>query len=908
MKLNIAKYKWRFNFQILNYFIIVGVLCFPPIFAQTKLANQEVNYSINEAWKFSKENNPDSYKMDFSDANWSTITIPHTWNNEDAMDETPGFYRGACWYRRSVFIGNEAKDKIAILNFDGANQVVELYVNEVLVGKHIGGYTAFNFDITKNIQPGKSNLIAIKVDNSYNQNIPPLTADFTFFGGINRPISLRFVAPIHISTADFASSGIYVKTSQVSDKEAMVSVKTIVKNELSENSKILIIQKYINPKGEIVKIAKSKLTLKSGESKTFESSAIQIANPDLWSPEAPKLYKIVTLIVDKNNQLLQEMETLFGLRWFEFTADNGFYLNGKPLKLIGVSRHEVYSEIGNALRDEFHIQDIKLIKEMGGNFLRIAHYPQDQNILDWCDKLGIVTMIEIPIVNAITENNTFLDNSLHMAEEMVKQNYNHPSLVIWAYMNEVMLRPPFKKDPERHALYCKELNRQANELEKLIRNLDSSRPTLITCHGSMAAYQEAGLFEIPKIVGLNLYQGWYSGTFSGFDNYLDEFHKQYPKTPVIVTEYGADVDSRLHSFLPERFDYTQEYGNLFHEHYLKTILDRKFISGAAIWNLNDFFSEGRAASVPHVNNKGITGLNREKKDTYLLYQANFLKKPFVAFGSNSWYNRAGQETQPGSCIQNVSIYSNLPKIEVTSNSKNLGEYKTENGVVVVPIPFSNGINVISATAKNGIDEVTDFYKTNFQVIPNQIQDASFESLNVMLGSNRYYEDKSASICWIPEQTYVKGSWGFIGGKPFKTNTRFGKLPASELDILNTTQDPIFQTQRNAIEEFKADVANGIYEVYFYWAHLIPKVQKEALAYNLGNTTSYENADNYVFDVVVNGNTLLKDFDIPNQIGTERAVIKNTSVSVNDGKGISIKFNPGKGGATYLNAIRIVKIN
>lgn len=908
MKTIFSKYKWSVNYPILFYFIIVGTLCFSPIFAQIKQSNQEVNYSINEAWKFSKENNSSSYKVDFPDTNWSTVTIPHTWNNEDAMDETPGFYRGICWYRRSVYIGNEAKGKIAILNFDGANQVVELYVNEVLVGKHIGGYTAFNFDITNNIQPGKSNLIAIKVDNSYNENIPPLTADFTFFGGINRPISLSFVAPIHISTADFASSGIYVKTSQVSDKEAMVSVKTIVKNELSENSKILIIQKYINPKGEVVNSSKSKLTLKAGESNTFESNPIQIANPDLWSPESPKLYKVVTSILNNKNQLLQEKETVFGLRWFEFTADNGFYLNGKPLKLIGVNRHEVFSGIGNALRDEFHIQDIKLIKEMGGNFLRIAHYPQDQNILDWCDKLGIVTMVEIPIVNAITENNVFLENSLQMAEEMVKQNYNHPSLVVWAYMNEVMLRPPFKKDAERHSIYCKELNRQAKELEKLIRSLDPSRSTLIPCHGSMAAYQEAGLFEIPKIVGLNLYQGWYSGIFSGFDTYLDDFHKQYPKTPIIVTEYGADVDARLHSFLPERFDYTQEYGNLYHEHYLKAIMDRKFISGAAIWNLNDFFSESRAAAVPHVNNKGITGLNREKKDTYLLYQANFLKKPFVAFGTYSWYNRAGVETQAGICNQNVSIYSNLPKISVNVNSKYLGEYKTENGVAVVSIPFTNKINVITAAAKNGIDEVSDFYKVNFQLIPSQIQDASFESLNVMFGSNRYFEDKSAAICWIPEQAYAKGSWGYVGGKSFKTNTRYGQLPASELDILNTTQDPIFQTQRNGIEEFKADVADGIYEVYFYWAHLIPKVQKEALAYNLGNTSSYENAENYVFDVVVNGNTMLQNFDIPNQIGTERAVIKNTSISVKEGKGISIKFNPSKGGAAYLNAIRIVKTN
>lgn len=889
------------------FLILFEIFCCTPLFAQQQ-SIQDANYSINEAWKFTKENLSDAYKIDFQDKNWNTVSIPHTWNDEDAMDETPGFYRGACWYRRLIFIGEEAKGKNTIIHFDGANQVVDLYVNEKWVGKHIGGYTAFNFDITKYIQVGKSNLFAIKVDNSYYENIPPLTADYTFFGGINRPISLSFVNPIHISNDDFASSGIYIKTPQVSEKEATVAIKTIIANSLSEKTTIRIIQKYSNPNGVVFKVVSNKLELKGGETKIFEANPIQIKNPELWSPESPKLYSVTTTLTNNKNETIQENENNFGLRWFEFTADKGFYLNGKKLKLIGVNRHEVYEGLGNALRDEMHLRDIKLIKEMGANFLRISHYPQDQYVLNMCDKLGIITMVEIPIVNAITENEAFLNNSLFMAEEMVKQNFNHPSIVTWAYMNEVMLRPPFKKDPEKHAIYCKEVNRQAKAIEKLIRELDSNRYTLIPCHGSMSAYKEAGLFEIPKIVGLNLYQGWYSGIFSGFDDYLDNFHKEYPSTPIIVTEYGADVDSRLHSFLPERFDFTAEYGNLYHEHYLKAIQDRDFVSAAAIWNLNDFFSEIRAASVPHVNNKGITGLNREKKDTYLLYQANLLKKPFVAIGSNSWENRAGVETQSGICSQNISIYSNLSKVEVILNSVSLGVFNPINGVVVVvTVPFVNGKNILKAVAKSDNIEATDFYKTNFQIIPKQIQNSDFESLNVMLGSNRYFEDKTAAICWIPEQPYTSGSWGYIGGKPFKTKTKNGELPASELDILNTIQDPIFQTQRIGIEEFKADVSDGQYEVYFYWAHLIPQVQKEALAYNLGNTSSYENATNYIFDVIINGNMLLQNLDIPSQIGTERAIIKSTQINTTEGKGITIKFNANNDGKTYLNAIRIVKI-
>lgn len=897
------------NFRSLMILVFLnGMGCFMPLFAQQNNQLLATNYTINEAWKFSKEDSPESHKASFSDKNWSTVSIPHTWNSEDAVDETPDFYRGACWYRRTIFIGNEANGKNILINFDGANQVVDLYVNEKWIGKHIGGYTAFAFDITKHIQVGQSNLLAIKVDNSYNENVPPLTADFTFFGGINRPISLSFVPPIHISKDDYASAGVYIKTPKVSDKKAIVEVKMLIKNALSERKTIRIVQKYFDPRGKLIQVVTNKLQLNSGQTATFEAKPIQIQNPELWSPDTPKLYSLVTSLMDSNNQIIEETENTFGLRWFEFTVDTGFYLNGKRLKLIGVNRHEVYEGLGNALRDEMHIRDINLIKEMGCNFLRISHYPQDQYILDLCDKLGIITIIEIPIVNAITENQAFLNNSLQMAEEMVKQNFNHPSLVIWAYMNEIMLRPPFKKDPVRHAAYCKEVNRQAKAIEKLIRDLDPNRYTLIPCHGSMQSYKEAGLYEIPKIVGLNLYQGWYSGIFSGFDNYLDDFHKQFPKSPLIITEYGADVDSRLHSYLPERFDYTVEYGNMYHEHYLKAIQERDFVSGAAIWNLNDFYSEDRAAAVPHVNNKGITGLNREKKDTYLLYQANLLKKPYVAIGSATWSSRAGVETQSGICSQSIAIYSNLPKVEITLNDTFLGSFIPKNGVFNVMVPFVNGSNILKAVAKNEGIEAVDFYKTNFQLIPKKLKEANFISLNVMLGSNRYFEDKVAEVCWIPEQPYSTGSWGYIGGKPFKTKTRFGDLPASELDILNTTQDPIFQTQRNGIEAFNADVPDGKYEIYFYWAHLIPVVQKEALAYNLGNTSTYENATNYVFDVAINGNIVLQNFDIPNQIGSERAIIKSTQIDINDGKGIVIKFDASKDGKTYLNAIRIVKIN
>lgn len=892
---------------IFSIFAIVFMIG-KAVFAQQNKSSFSVNYTINESWKFSKVDSNENYKATFSDVDWKSVTIPHTWNNEDAVDETPGYYRGACWYRRNFIIGKEALDKKVFINFEGANQEVFLYVNEKYIGKHIGGYSAFNFDITPYIIIGKSNLIAIKVDNSYNKNIPPLTADFTFFGGIYRDVFLSFLPLTHIAVTDFSSSGIYISTPKVSENQAEVTIKTIITNSENISKSIFLIQKVIAPNGEVVVQKTTKIKLAAHQDNTINNKPIVIDLPELWSPDSPNLYKLITILVDGiSKKNIQETQNTFGIRWFEFNADKGFFINGKPTKLIGASRHEIFEGIGNGLRDEYHVRDVKLLKDMGANFLRVSHYPQDPFILSLCDQLGILATVEIPIVNEITETDEFLDNSLQMTNEMVKQNFNHPSLVSWAYMNEVLLRPPFKNDPARHKVYCSEVQKQAKAIEKRIRELDPYRYTMIPCNSSLSAYKEAGLLEIPKLIGWNLYQGWYSGAFIGFDDFLDKFHAEFPKTPMIVSEYGADVDLRLHSFSSERFDFTVEYGNRFQEHYLNSILKRDFVSGAAIWNLNDFYSEKRGNSVPHVNNKGITSLNRELKDTYLLYQAHLLKKPFLAFGSKNWKTRSGLENGNKSSEQPISIYTNLAKLELQQNGKKIGEFYPVDGVVNTTVPFINGDNLLHVIGIAEGNWIEDFYSTHFTLIPSLINNSNFSELSVMLGSNRYFEDKEGQICWIPEKEYFPGSWGYVGGTPFKVKTRYGELPASDLDILGTNQDPIFQTQRIGLESFKADVPNGSYAVYLYWADLFPTKTKEELVYNLGNSTLTQEVIPYVFNVSMNNDLILQDFDISNQIGAEKAIVKKIQVEVTNNKGIELKLEPKLVGKTYLNAIRIVKL-
>lgn len=866
----------------------------------THVAGQ-VNYTINEAWHFYQGSTlkPENNKH--------TIDIPHTWNKLDATDDTPGYYQGTGWYWRNIFIGKEGENKRIYINFEGANQILELYINNKFVGKHIGGYTYCSFDITPYVKIDQKNLFTIKVDNSNNIDIPPLSADFTFFGGIYGNVSLLFKSPIHISKKDYASSGIYIYTPKVSEKVAEITSRIIVSNITHTPREVTIAQRIISPQGIVITSHSYSTVLSLAEEQTVDSKTFEIQNPELWSPDSPALYTLETTLMDpQSKDTLDRVNEEFGLRWFSFDANKGFYLNGKHIKLIGTGRHQCRIGQGNALSDEQQIEDVLLLKKMGANFLRISHYPQNPYILRMCDKLGIISMIEIPIINSITENKAFESNSINMAKEMVKQNFNHPSLIAWAYMNEILLQPQYKSGTKAYRNYCESIKHLASHIESIIRELDPYRYTIMSCHGSIKTYQEAGLLEIPRLIGWNLYQGWYDGRFQDFDAFINAFHKQYPTIPFLITEYGADADIRLHSFKPERFDYTNEYANLYHEYYLQSIINHPFVSGAVIWNLCDFYSETRGGAVPHINCKGIIGFNREKKDTYLLYQANLLKTPYIAIGSSYWKKRSGMEDGNGICSQSVNIYSNLPQVEVIHNEASLGMYPVTHGIATVNIPFTSGDNSIRVIAHYTGGQVEDTYKCNFDLVPLLLKQKSFTELNVMLGSNRYFEDKSSNICWIPEQAYSPGSWGYIGGEALRIKTSYGSLPASQDNILNTNQDPIFQTQRIGIKSFKADVPNGEYAIYLYWADLLSENNRNKVIYNLGNDPLKQDMEQSNFSISINGHQILNNFNFAKQIGTKIAIIKKTYITVDQGQGLNIQF--ASRGKACLNAIRIVKLN
>lgn len=866
-------------------------LCSLQSFAQNVPAKL---ISLNDQWKFSKEEQSAPGNGSKTPLSWENVTLPHTWNTLDVTDDEPGYYRGVGRYKRKLKIDPSLKGKELFLSFNGASQETEVYINNQLAGTHTGGYTKFIIPITRYLNYGNDE-IEVKVNNRFNEDIAPLTADFTFFGGIYRNVNLIIAESVHFTKKDHGGPGIYITTPEVSKDAGRVNVKSLIDNSSSVNKKVSVSSVITDAEGKVILTTINALEVKAGAQTVVTQVFKPVSKPKLWSPSNPYLYRVITTIVDaRTKTVLDRSVNPLGFRWFRFDADKGFFLNGEPLKLIGASRHQDYENLGNAVPDALQTRDVELLKEMGGNVLRVAHYPQDPLILEACDRLGIIASVEIPVVNTITESKAFTDNCKLMQVEMIRQNFNHPSIVIWAYMNEVLLRPKFANDKPRQEIYYRHIRELAQTLDSLTRKEDPSRYTMIANHGAFDLYNRVGLTKIPMIVGWNLYSGWYSGSPADFGKFLDKHHNELADKPMLVTEYGADADPRIRSFQPVRFDKSIEYALSFNQIYLNEIIKKPFVSGGMAWNLADFNSETREETMPHINNKGLLTLGRKPKDTYYLYQAYLLDRPFLKIASASWKSRSGvADSGAVYSTQPVQITTNLKNAELFLNGKSLGVKEAVSYICEWQVPFINGLNQLRVVS----GKESDALEVKF-AIPEK-------AFNVLLGARRYYIDNQLHQLWMPAQVYQKGSWGTIGGTAFTgTNNRMSY--GSDKNILGTDDDPVYQTQQVGLEQFKFDVPDGEYELTLYFAELIGGATKEALAYNLDNNHVTEKEEQRIFTVAVNGTVLLDKINLAKDYGYTTAVHKNTRVSAESGKGITIDFKAIEG-KPVLNAVQLRKI-
>lgn len=865
---------------------------------------------INQNWEFTKDNYVPGSAHIMTSVKWDTIQLPHTWNAYDVIDDIPGYRRGTGWYRKKLVFTEADKKKDLFLRFEAANQSATIYINGKKAGSHTGGYTAFQLLINPLLKfdPEKPNEILLKVDNSYDPQVPPLSADFTFFGGAYRDAWLISTNSIHFSLADHGSAGVFISTPQVNAESASIHVSGSIRNSHNSTQRVEVSTIVLNNNGRQETIVKNILSLSAGET-GFTQDIRSFIKPRLWSPEDPYLYTIKTTIRDAaSGDLLDEVSNPLGFRWFHFDADKGFFLNDKPYKLVGTSRHQDRPGMGNAVPATLARQDMELLKKMGGNFLRIAHYPQDPSILEACDRLGILASVEIPVVNEITESDSFYRNCENMQVEMIRQNYNHPSIIIWCYMNEVLLRPHFTDNKERQKIYFGNITRLAKRLDSVTRAEDKYRYTMIANHGDFDKYRSTGLTDIPMIVGWNLYSGWYGGEMDGFAAFLDKHHQQLPAKPMVVSEYGADADPRISSLNPVRFDKSVEYAIKFHQYYMEQMMKRPFVAAAMIWNLADFNSETREETMPHINNKGLLEWDRTPKDLYYYYQSQLTSTPLIKICSAYNDMRCGVAGNTGAtCYQPLQVISNLDSVELLVNGQSQGWKLTNQGVCEWKVPFQNGNNSIVARGKQQQKWYEDRSEFKFRIQPYLLADTvtRFEEINVLLGSGRYFFDKKNGVAWQPDQPYRAGSWGFIGGTAFKMtgNTR---LPyGSDKNIIGTYEDPVYQTQQTGISAYRLDVPPGEYELTLHFAEL-QGANSKGLIYNLTNPPRQEQGPPRRFNVYVNDQLILEDFNLAAQYGTAKAVCKKYRITTTGSQGIQIVFSALEG-EPVLNALQVRRV-
>lgn len=499
------------------------------------VAAQRATQTLNDSWKFLQGECPAAADSAFNDSGWADAHLPHTWNTDAYIEKD--YYRGTGWYRRRIILPENWQGKQIFLKLDAANQAATLFVNGKRIGEHAGGYTAATFNITPFLSFRSPNVLAVRVDNA-RMDIPPISGDFTFFGGIYRDVWLIAVPQQHFHLTNLASDGIFISTPQVSEEKGTLAIRGEVKNDAREKADLEVETRLYSPDGQLLQSRKKRLPVIAGQATHyFNQESIHVPKPQLWTPETPYLYKVEIILRDrKTKAVLDSSEQPAAFRWFRFDAAKGFFLNGKPYKLRGVCRHQDQKPIGPALTDEMHRRDFHLMKEMGANFIRISHYPQDDALLEMCDKLGMLVWEEIPVINIVPETPAYGDNCERNLREMIRQHYNHPCIVAWGYMNEILLvtQRTYKSESELKPALQRTLA-LANRLEKVLKEEDTTRVSTMAFHGSNA-YNETGLGDITDIVGCN-----------------------YPTHPITVSEYGAGADRRLHSLSPRAFDFSCEY-------------------------------------------------------------------------------------------------------------------------------------------------------------------------------------------------------------------------------------------------------------------------------------------------------------------------------------------------------------
>ncbi len=589
-------------------------------------------FNFNKDWSFTKVCNgiPTEIGADFE-----SVTLPHTWNNPDGYDGGNDYYRGTCYYAKKIVKSELPVSDRYFLEINGANASADVYVDGKSLAHHDGGYSTWRVDLTDSL--ADESLLVIAVDNSVSDTVYPQMADFTFYGGLYRNVNIVCVSDSHFDLEYYGGPGIAV-TPEVKGDYATVTVEVYVKN-IKEGQKIAYTL-YDKDENELDKIV-------SNETK----AVFEIKSVHLWNGRKdPYLYCCEAEIVE-GDTVIDNVCTRFGCRTFKIDPDNGFILNGEEYPLRGVSRHQDRMGFGNALLPEHHEEDMELIMEVGATTIRLAHYQHAQYFYDLCDEKGLVIWAEIPYISKHMPNGRA--NTVSQMKELITQNYNHPSIVVWGLSNEISIGGSDDDLLENHRI-----------LNDLAHEMDKTRLTTIAAV-SMCKMDDPYLL-IPDVVSYNHYFGWYGGETSMNGPWFDKFHETHPTIPIGCSEYGCEA-LNWHTSDPKQGDYTEEYQAYYHEELIKQLFTRKYMWATHVWNMFDFGADARAEGGENgQNHKGLVTMDRKyKKDAFYAYKAWLSDEPFVHVCGKRYVDRVEDVTK-------VTVYSNQPEVELFVNGESIG--------------------------------------------------------------------------------------------------------------------------------------------------------------------------------------------------------------------------------------------
>lgn len=623
-------------------------------------------YNINSDWKFRKG--------DGSPA--AVVTLPHVWDIRGGQNGNGG-YVGTCVYEKQIEMSDDWKGKDIYLEIGAAGSVAEVVVNGHSAGTHKGGYSLFRFNITEWMRQGQYNRIEVRVDNSVRSDVYPIAADYTFFGGIYRDVNLVLADASRFSLDDDGSEGIYIVPEIMGGGKGRIRVYSMV----DEPEGCEVCCQVLDQEGKLC----AKTTVKADG----EPAELNVERPVLWNGRGHAYQYTLSAELLKDGTWMEKRMIRFGFRSISLSGENGFQLNGERLFLHGVGRHQDREDRGWAVSREDMEEDMALIKEIGANTVRLAHYQHDPYFYELCDREGLVVWAEIPFISRLSDSAAARENALMQLTELIKQNYNHPSICFWGIGNDVTM---FGAEAWLEAAL--------QEMNALAKRLDPGRLTV--CSQMMTLAEDSPLSTITDGIGYNVYYGWYVGECSDMGKWLDELQRKQVTVPIAISEYGADGILTYQTSSPTRGDYSESYQSLYHEEMLAIIRDHPRLWASYVWNLCDFASVNRKeGGVSGRNNKGLVTYDRRtRKDAFYLYKAEWSDEPVVHITGKRYKRRAESSIT-------IRVYSNAEDVELFVNSKSMGAMCKNSHIFwlegVVLLPGKNDILV--KTERGDYDDV-----------------------------------------------------------------------------------------------------------------------------------------------------------------------------------------------------------